>query len=246
MVRGSANAKAWRLCLQAVLSQVRGGSISAVLDTVERVRSDAATSRHRIPIQASPARRQSPRPPRFSSIADAVDLLEAGGLDLVEASIHGRSAISDAIRAHAREIELVIVGGDGTFNAAAAGLVETGLPLGILPLGTANDVARTFALPLAPVEAARVVLEGSAWQLDLASISTTTVRPRRYARAGLDRQRTLLRRRHDGEEHRAAGRRSPRRLWLGNPSLDRAPCAAAPAPAGHTWAMEELARLRHH
>jgi diacylglycerol kinase (ATP) len=107
-----------------------------------------------------------------SSIADAIDLLEASGLDMVEAPISGRSAISDAIRAHAQEIELVIVGGgDGTMNAAAAGLVDTGLPLGILPLGTANDLARTLALPPTPVEAARVIQEGRTRKLDLGDVN---------------------------------------------------------------------------
>lgn len=107
-----------------------------------------------------------------SSIVDALDLLKAGGVDFVEPPISGGSELSDAIRAYAHEIDVVIVGGgDGTINAAAAGLVETGLPLGILPLGTANDLARTLALPLAPVEAARVVLEGSTRQLDLGVVN---------------------------------------------------------------------------
>ena len=42
---------------------------------------------------------------------------------------------------------VIIGGGDGTLNAAAAGLAELKLPLGILPLGTANDLARTLKIP---------------------------------------------------------------------------------------------------
>jgi diacylglycerol kinase (ATP) len=46
------------------------------------------------------------------------------------------------------EADMVIIGGgDGTLNAAAAGLAELKLPLGILPLGTANDLARTLRIP---------------------------------------------------------------------------------------------------
>ena len=39
-------------------------------------------------------------------------------------------------------------GGDGTLNAAAFGVIEAGLPLGILPMGTANDLARTLGIAL--------------------------------------------------------------------------------------------------
>ena len=41
----------------------------------------------------------------------------------------------------------MIGGGDGTLNAAAPALLDTGLPLGIIPLGTANDLARTLGHP---------------------------------------------------------------------------------------------------
>jgi diacylglycerol kinase (ATP) len=131
----------------------------------------------RVPAEASQIKRAllliNRRARRGSgSIADALDLLNEGGLDVIQPSISERAAISDAIRAHAHEVDLVIVGGgDGTMNAAAAGLQETGLPLGILPLGTANDLARTLALPLAPVEAARVILEGRTRRLDLGEVN---------------------------------------------------------------------------
>lgn len=52
------------------------------------------------------------------------------------------------IRAEARSVDAVIVGGgDGTINSALKPVLEAGLPLGILPLGTANDLARTLGVP---------------------------------------------------------------------------------------------------
>lgn len=41
---------------------------------------------------------------------------------------------------------VMVAGGDGTMNAAARGLLATGLPLALLPAGTANDLARTLGL----------------------------------------------------------------------------------------------------
>ncbi len=46
-----------------------------------------------------------------------------------------------------RSTASIIAGGDGTLNAAASGLLKSGLPLGIVPGGTANDLARTLAIP---------------------------------------------------------------------------------------------------
>ena len=73
-----------------------------------------------------------------------------------------------AIRAERHNLDLVVLGGgDGTMNAAAEALVEAGLPLGVLPLGTANDLARTLRIPRDPAAAARVIVEGRTRAVDL-------------------------------------------------------------------------------
>jgi YegS/Rv2252/BmrU family lipid kinase len=96
------------------------------------------------------------------------DALAANGLSVRVARCEGREAVSEAIRAHAAEVDRVVVGGgDGTINAAAPGILATGLPLGILPLGTANDLARTLGIPLDPAEAARVAATGRLRRIDL-------------------------------------------------------------------------------
>jgi YegS/Rv2252/BmrU family lipid kinase len=107
-----------------------------------------------------------------SSIDDALAPLRSEGIDLVEPAEREGLDLSAAIRAHAAEIDMVIVGGgDGSMNAAAAALVETGLPLGILPLGTANDLARTLGIPATPREAARVIAERAIRRLDLGVVN---------------------------------------------------------------------------
>ena len=67
---------------------------------------------------------------------------------------------------------LVIAGGDGSVHAAVEALDRTGTlhpsqPLGILPRGTGNDLARALGLPLDPVEAAASLLTGTSRPLDL-------------------------------------------------------------------------------
>lgn len=58
---------------------------------------------------------------------------------------------------------LVVVGGDGVVNLAANALVGRDIPLGIVPAGTGNDVARTLGVPLMDVAAAcRLALDALA------------------------------------------------------------------------------------
>ena len=105
-------------------------------------------------------------------VAEALATLMTAGFALIESEAHEAASMAAVMRRHRREVDCVIVGGgDGTLNAAAAGLAETGLTLGILPLGTANDLARTLAIPFDPVAAARIILEGNVRQLDLGEVN---------------------------------------------------------------------------
>ena len=80
--------------------------------------------------------------------------------------------LPDAIRELAKNYDCVIVGGgDGTLNAAAPALIETGLPLGILPLGTANDLARTLGIDPNPVAAAGLIVAGNLRPIDLGEVN---------------------------------------------------------------------------
>ena len=93
-------------------------------------------------------------------------ILREGGLDLVEPEAN--PDCSETIARHAASVDLVVLGGgDGTMNAAAAGLVQTKLPFGILPLGTANDLARSLGLPLEPEAAAAVIPTAPEKAIDL-------------------------------------------------------------------------------
>src|SRR4051812_19186273 len=99
---------------------------------------------------------------------EAAGLLEAEGLAVTEAPLGEGPGPSDLIRRPRGRVDLVVVGGgDGTVSAAAEGLLEAGLPLGVLPLGTANDLARTLGLPTGLAAACRVIAAGHTRRVDL-------------------------------------------------------------------------------
>ncbi|MCU0567364.1 MAG: lipid kinase [Oculatellaceae cyanobacterium Prado106] len=96
------------------------------------------------------------------------ELLQRQGLVIFPESAANPKALPEIIRAYGDRINLVIVGGgDGTVNAAIAGLLDTQLPLGVLPLGTANNLARTLGIPQSLPEACEVIAQGKLQAIDL-------------------------------------------------------------------------------
>jgi YegS/Rv2252/BmrU family lipid kinase len=74
-------------------------------------------------------------------------LLTERGCRVLRLDSRGCDDISPFIEAQGPGADFVmIVGGDGTMNAAAAGLVRAACPLAIVPAGTANDLARTLGI----------------------------------------------------------------------------------------------------
>jgi diacylglycerol kinase (ATP) len=87
--------------------------------------------------------------------------LRRAGLELVGEPSGDPAALPDLVHRRAGEIDRVVVaGGDGTINHAVQVLVGVGLPLAIIPTGTANNLARTVGVPL-ELEAAIAVAAGS-------------------------------------------------------------------------------------
>ncbi len=95
----------------------------------------------------------------------------AGFSVLEERVARGRESPA-AVERRAGEVEaIVLAGGDGTVHAAAPALLAAGLPIGILPLGTANDLARAVDLPLDIAQAAEVIVAGSTRRIDLGEVN---------------------------------------------------------------------------
>jgi diacylglycerol kinase family enzyme len=66
---------------------------------------------------------------------------------------------------------VVAAGGDGTLNAVAAKLIHADIPMGILPLGTFNYVARVFDIPVDIIQAAHVIATGRPRKAHIARIN---------------------------------------------------------------------------
>ena len=95
----------------------------------------------------------------------------------VEAEPHRPSSpehIPHLIREQAPEADLVILGGgDGTFSFAVDALLEAGRPLGVLPMGNANDFARTLGIPIDCEAACRIIAEAHSRKVDVGCINGT-------------------------------------------------------------------------
>lgn len=102
----------------------------------------------------------------------ARERLAALGLPLVDSyPLHDASRLAQTV-AHAVDdgCDLVVVGGgDGSMSAVADVLVERPAVLGVLPLGTANDFARTLGIPSDVDAACEVVAHGKVVDVDLGS-----------------------------------------------------------------------------
>lgn len=109
---------------------------------------------------------------RGAEVGPFVEALQRGGLRLRQEPCRNRDDLPRLIRGLRNEVSAVILGGgDGTLGAAAPALRDTGLPLGILPMGTANDLARTLGIPGEPEGAASVILAGHRRALDLGCVN---------------------------------------------------------------------------
>src|SRR5688572_7703312 len=98
--------------------------------------------------------------------------LEAGGFAVTVEPFENLPEIArDIARLEQSSDAVVICGGDGSISAAAPAVMESGLPLGIIPAGTANDLARTLSIPLDLAAAADLVVAGHARRIDVGMVN---------------------------------------------------------------------------
>jgi diacylglycerol kinase (ATP) len=105
----------------------------------------------------------------WSDLPALTAILEKGGITVDLTFTKPDEPLTEAVKeCAARGYDMVIVGGgDGTVSEVARGLVGTGVPLGILPFGTYNNIAHSLNLPFDVLEAAKVVAAGVSLDIDV-------------------------------------------------------------------------------
>lgn len=91
------------------------------------------------------------------------------GADVEVVATSSPDECDDAVRTR-RDRTIVVCGGDGSVHVIVTALLradDLAEPIGLIPLGTGNDLARALGVPLDPAEAARIVLDGKPRRLDL-------------------------------------------------------------------------------
>jgi diacylglycerol kinase (ATP) len=100
--------------------------------------------------------------------------LSVAGLDLLDLHpVADPRRLPDALAAAADSgADLVVVGGgDGTLSEATHQLAHRDVCLGVLPLGTTNNFARSLGLPLHLPGALRILVEGKVADVDLGHVA---------------------------------------------------------------------------
>ena len=105
-----------------------------------------------------------------SSLGDIIEVFCINGN---VPTVHFTKDTGDAgviVSKHGLKYDIIVcIGGDGTLSEVASGMMtlENPPPLGYIPMGTANDVATTLALPKTPEKSAQAILNGSPMPLDI-------------------------------------------------------------------------------
>ncbi|WP_186417357.1 lipid kinase [Bosea sp. CS1GBMeth4] len=106
------------------------------------------------------------------SIAPLLERLRDSGLDVTVETFEALPEIArDIVRLRHRADLVIVCGGDGSVSSAALAAMESGLPLGIIPMGTANDLARTLDIPMDLIGAADVIARGETRRIDVGTVN---------------------------------------------------------------------------
>ncbi len=107
-----------------------------------------------------------------ADIQEGLQLLESAGMRIIQKNSGSAKETAQLIQDYREQIELVILGGgDGTISSAAEALYKHKLPFAILPLGTANDLARSLGLTNNLLDAFQTILNNYRSKINLGVIN---------------------------------------------------------------------------
>jgi diacylglycerol kinase (ATP) len=139
---------------------------------------------------------------------------------------------------------VVIAGGDGTVAKAIVQLPNPAVPVAIVPLGTANNIARSMGITDAPPEIADVLRLGRSRRLDIGSARGPWGHRRFVEAVGLGAIAQAIRKKSDGKEDGVErlrrGRRELQELLRRHHALDIEIAVDGLAFAGRVLAIEVL------
>jgi diacylglycerol kinase (ATP) len=119
----------------------------------------------------------SPYSGRSTHLTQAIACLQQAGVAVVDllsiASLDRLPPQGGKWQANGIDL-LVAAGGDGLVGGLLRHLVTSKLPLGILPLGTFNNLARSLNIPLDIQDAAAIIASGEQREIDLGHAHLTT------------------------------------------------------------------------
>jgi len=105
-------------------------------------------------------------------IEPILNRLRSGGLSVTVEPFEALPELArDVVRLRDIADIVVVCGGDGTVSSAAVAVMESGLPMGIMPMGTANDLARTLGIPMDLQQAADVIAAGHLRKVDVGTVN---------------------------------------------------------------------------
>jgi diacylglycerol kinase family enzyme/membrane-associated phospholipid phosphatase len=168
VVAGAAFGTATGMAVRPALRKV-----SAYRHDVRRSRSSALPSEAVLVV--------SPHAGNSRKLARSRRTLERYAINIAEElDIQAVDRLPQLLRSRTGQPRLVIAaGGDGTIGAVAGHLAGTENVLGVLPLGTGNDFARSLDIPVNPRRAAKQLASGEASSVDL-GLLTRDGRPPEY------------------------------------------------------------------
>ncbi|MGM0429569.1 MAG: lipid kinase [Pseudomonadota bacterium] len=107
-------------------------------------------------------------------LTEAIDLLRNSGIEVDACVTESASEMASCIENYREKEGVVIVaGGDGTISSALESVYKSKQTLAILPMGTANDLARSLGIPQNVVAAAQTIVDNKRERINLAKVNNS-------------------------------------------------------------------------